>query len=189
MLLRRAQLEAIVRGEVTLAFRRWKRATVKPGGTLKTQVGVIAIDSIERVTMASITADDARAAGFERRADLIDELKRREGSVDRITLHFAGADPRVALRKKARISKAEREEIQAKLDGYDKRSKHGPWTQRVLKTIAKRPAVLAADLAISLGYEKAWFKPNVRKLKALGLTESLEIGYRLSPRGRAFLGK
>ena len=27
----------------------------------------------------------------------------------------------------------------------------------------------------------------MRKLKALGLTESLEVGYRLSPRGRAFL--
>jgi len=27
----------------------------------------------------------------------------------------------------------------------------------------------------------------VRKLKELGLTESLEVGYRLSPRGRALL--
>ena len=31
------------------------------------------------------------------------------------------------------------------------------------------------------------FKPLVRKLKALGLTESLEVGYRLSPRGAAVL--
>ncbi len=38
-------------------------------------------------------------------------------------------------------------------------------------------------------HETAWFKTNVRKLKALGLTESLEVGYRLSPRGRAFLEK
>lgn len=30
-------------------------------------------------------------------------------------------------------------------------------------------------------------KRDVRKLKALGLTESLEVGYRLSPRGRAYL--
>ena len=47
----------------------------------------------------------------------------------------------------------------------------------------------AGDLASALGYETAWFKTNVRKLKALGLTESLEVGYRLSPRGRAFLEK
>ena len=31
------------------------------------------------------------------------------------------------------------------------------------------------------------FKLNVRKLKALGLTESLEVGYRLSPRGKSLL--
>ena len=30
------------------------------------------------------------------------------------------------------------------------------------------------------------FKRNVRKLKELGLTESLEVGYRLSPRGEAY---
>jgi ribosomal protein S19E (S16A) len=29
----------------------------------------------------------------------------------------------------------------------------------------------------------------VRKLKELGLTESLEVGYRLSPRGRALLDR
>ena len=32
------------------------------------------------------------------------------------------------------------------------------------------------------------FKLNVRKLKQLGLTESLSTGYHLSPRGVAFLG-
>jgi hypothetical protein len=31
---------------------------------------------------------------------------------------------------------------------------------------------------------KQRFKTNVRKLKELGLTESLEVGYRLSPRGK-----
>jgi hypothetical protein len=31
------------------------------------------------------------------------------------------------------------------------------------------------------------FKTDVRKLKGLGLTESLEVGYRLSPRGVALL--
>ena len=32
------------------------------------------------------------------------------------------------------------------------------------------------------------FKRDVRKLKELGLTESLPVGYRLSPRGRAYRG-
>lgn len=35
--------------------------------------------------------------------------------------------------------------------------------------------------------EQRPFKANVRKLKELGLTESLEVGYRLSARGRALL--
>jgi biotin operon repressor len=49
--------------------------------------------------------------------------------------------------------------------------------------------VRAADLAAGLGRERAAFKADVRKLKELGLTESLEVGYRLSPRGRALLGR
>jgi hypothetical protein len=47
--------------------------------------------------------------------------------------------------------------------------------------------VLAADLAALLGREKHPFKRDVRKLKELGLTESMPVGYRLSPRGRALL--
>jgi hypothetical protein len=48
-------------------------------------------------------------------------------------------------------------------------------------------AVRAADLAQSLRQEKRRFKLDVRKLKELGLTESLPVGYRLSPRGHAVL--
>jgi ribosomal protein S19E (S16A) len=43
------------------------------------------------------------------------------------------------------------------------------------------------DLAAAAGRERHPFKTDVRKLKELGLTESLEVGYRLSPRGRALL--
>ena len=56
-----------------------------------------------------------------------------------------------------------------------------------LALIAERPAVRAGDLAESLGRERLSFKADVRKLKNLGLTLSLEIGYRLSPRGEAYL--
>ena len=45
----------------------------------------------------------------------------------------------------------------------------------------------AGDLADELGLERLAFKTDVRKLKALGLTESLPVGYRLSPRGQAWL--
>ena len=57
----------------------------------------------------------------------------------------------------------------------------------MLEVIAARPATRAADLAEQFGRETLPFKTDVRKLKNLGLTESLEVGYRLSPRGTAFL--
>jgi predicted transcriptional regulator len=58
----------------------------------------------------------------------------------------------------------------------------------VLRLIADRPAVRAPDLAAALGRETQPFKRDVRKLKELGLTHSLDVGYELSPRGRSYLG-
>jgi hypothetical protein len=49
------------------------------------------------------------------------------------------------------------------------------------------PAIRAPDLAHRLGRDTASFKQDVRKLKERGLTESLDIGYRLSARGVAVL--
>ncbi len=56
----------------------------------------------------------------------------------------------------------------------------------MLELIAENPGVRAPDLAARMGRETLPFKRDVRKLKELGLTESLEVGYRLSPRGRAY---
>jgi hypothetical protein len=47
----------------------------------------------------------------------------------------------------------------------------------------------STKLADAIGLERFEFKERVRKLKALGLTLSLDVGYRLSPRGEAFLEK
>ena len=69
----------------------------------------------------------------------------------------------------------------------DARSTNGPWTTMTLELIATNPGKRAAELAESAQMETKRFKTNVRKLKELGLTESLEVGYRLSPRGRVVL--
>jgi hypothetical protein len=79
--------------------------------------------------------------------------------------------------------------IDGRLDRLDAASPTGPWTRGTLDVIARRPGVRAADLAAELGRERLPFKADVRKLKRLGLTESLEVGYRLSPRGRAYVGR
>jgi hypothetical protein len=180
-------LRRIGEGEVTLAFRRWRRPSVKAGGTLRTRVGVLAIDSVEIVDEEQVTDADARRAGAVDREALLAGL-RPEGALHRIEFRLAGPDPRIALRKRSRISRAERTEIDARLARLDAVSRHGPWTAAVLELIAERPATRAPDLAASLGRETAPFKADVRKLKELGLTESLEVGYRLSPRGRAYYG-
>ena len=182
--------DGLVDGSVTVAFRYWKRATVKAGGTQMTPVGVLAIDAVERVAMRAITPADARAAGYDTRAALVADVARyrRPGTaLYRIAFHHAGEDPRRALREDDHVSERELQEIGARLARLDRSSRHGPWTRAVLELIRDNPATLAADLAQRRGRETLHFKADVRKLKTLGLTESLRVGYRLSPRGRAVL--
>ncbi|EHN08979.1 hypothetical protein PAI11_41960 [Patulibacter medicamentivorans] len=186
MLLQRAILDAIVRGEVSVQFRRWTRPSVKVGTVLRTAVGELEVESLRTVALERITKADARRAGTTVE-DLQGWLSRREGTVYRIGLRYLQPDRRVALREDDALDDAAVRELAARLDGIDARSKRGPWTREVLRLIEARPAELAAELAASLGREKLPFKADVRRLKELGLTESLEIGYRLSPRGRAFL--
>jgi hypothetical protein len=185
MLFNRRALDGIAAGEIDLAFRRWKRPTVRAGGTLRTRAGVLGIDAVEPIGERRIDAEQARRAGFASRRELISSL-RPEGRLFRVRFHRIGEDPRVALRSRARIGGSARAEIDTRLARMD-RARGEPWTHRVLEVIRDRPETLAADLAASLGMEKAPFKRDVRKLKELGLTESLPVGYRLSPRGRAYL--
>jgi hypothetical protein len=175
-------------GSVDLAFRRWRRLGVKAGGTQLTPAGLLAIDAVDVVEVGDISEDDARRAGHRDRAELVEELGRHpDGTLYRIAFHHAGADPRVALREDADVSEDDLAGIRARLMRLDRASSHGPWTEAVLRMIAARPAVRAADLAASLGRETQPFKTDVRKLKRLGLTESLDVGYRLSLRGRVVL--
>ncbi len=186
MLFKQETLRRIRSGEVTLAFRRWRRPTVRAGGTLRTRMGVLAIESVERIDEADITEADAQRAGARDRAQLLSQLG-GTGTLHRIAFSFAGADPRIALRERASLSAAERVAIDARLARFDAASRHGPWTAGVLRLIDEQPAIRAPELAAQSGLDTARFKTDVRKLKELGLTESLPIGYRLSPRGRAYL--
>jgi hypothetical protein len=187
VLIRRDVLDRVLTHEIDLAFRRWRRATVKPGGTLNTAVGLLAIDAVDIVDESEISVDEANRAGFASIAALRGELARRtEGDVYRIRLHHVGDDPRLALREDADLDAEQLAAIAARLDRLD-RARAEPWTRVVLELIRARPATRAPDLAASLGRETQPFKNDVRKLKTLGLTESLVVGYRLSPRGETFL--
>ena len=183
--MRKDTLERIAAGEVDVAFRWWTKPTVKAGGTLQTVVGQLAIRSVVRTTLAKVTVDDAKRAGFESKAALLKAFPRKPGSrLYRVEFALAGPDPRIALRERADLKDEEIEQISKRLARYDA---HRAWTRETLELIAAKPEVRAGDLAEHVGQERLPFKANVRKLKALGLTESLEVGYRLSPRGRAYL--
>jgi hypothetical protein len=190
MLIPRAILERIATGEVKLAFRVWRRPTVKTGGTLKTSVGVLAIDHLAVTTWDKVTERDAKLSGYASGEELRADVDRgREGELYCIRLRLAGADPRIALRAKAKLSKDELAEIQAALARLDARSSHGAWTMQVLSKIAAHPELPARELSKLVGVPKEQLKIDVRKLKNLGLTESMHPGYRISPRGRAVLAR
>jgi hypothetical protein len=189
MILRQRFLEGIQKGTITLAFRRWRRPSVKSGGTLLTAAGLLHIGDIEIVSEKDISSADAKRAGYDSRDSLVAELNERtEGQVYRIELGPLEPDPRVALRER-RVDDSELQDVIGRLNRLDARSSETPWTRRVLDIIDAHPAVRAGDLCAMVGEERLPFKLNVRKLKALGLTESLEVGYRLSPRGKALLDR
>jgi hypothetical protein len=183
--------DGIESGAITLTFRRWKRPQVVAGNTYRTAAGRVVVDAIDVVDPDRITNADATRAGFASRAELMGELR---GTPDlptyRIRLHAApGPDPRSVLAATDALSADDLAELRRRLDRLDRASARGPWTTDVLRAIAARPAVRAADLAASFGRETQPFKLDVRKLKNLGLTLSLEVGYRLSARGEAYLGQ
>lgn len=189
MLLRPTELEAIRDGRVDLAFRRWDRPRLRAGTKMRTAVGLVEVTEVCEVAPEAIGEDEARRAGHASRAELLARLEgHEERPVFRVGLRFAGADPRVALRERGDLSDDERALLMARLERLDRASRNGRWTTATLAIIARSPQVRAADLAAELGRETLAFKRDVRKLKELGLTESLDIGYRLSPRGRALVG-
>ena len=190
MLFKRHVLDGLADGTITVVFRRWARPRVRAGSKLRTAVGVLSIDAVDELDFAGITDDDARRSGFLSRTALLDDLaSQRDGRVYRIALHVAGPDPRVELRGRDALTGDELADVERRLARLDAASRHGAWTLAVLRLIRDRPEVRAADLAPTRGQETLAFKRDVRKLKELGLTESLEVGYRLSARGRAVLDR
>jgi biotin operon repressor len=152
--------------------------------------GFVDVTDIRRVRSDSITNADARRAGYRDKASLLRDISKRGRTRERlyrVEWRYAGAhDPRAMLAADGKLSDEELALITKKLRAMDHRSPK-PWTRPTLDLIATRPAVVSTQLAKQLGMERFAFKANVRKLKALGLTISLDVGYKLSPRGNAYL--
>ncbi len=189
MMIRPTELRAIKDGEIDLAFRRWERPRVVVGTKMRTGVGLLEVVSVEQVEVADLTDDDARRAGSPSLAALVKALEpRADRPTWRVGLRHAGEDPRALLRD-AVPDRAEAAAIVERLERLDRSSSYGAWTRETLDLIDRNAERRAPDLAAKAGRETADFKKDVRKLKELGLTESLAIGYRLSPRGEVVVDK
>ena len=177
-------LRGIAEGRITLAFRRWESPRVKVGARQRNALGVIEITSV--ATVDAISDDDAVAAGFANASEALASIdkKSRGGSLFRIAVRYVGADPRLTLREHAVLDPDELDSLRRRLRWLDRVD---PWTESYLRLIAANPGVVARELAPQVGMERDPFKIRVRRLKDLGLTESLLVGYRISPRGAAVL--
>lgn len=187
VLLNRDTAEGIANGSITLVLRRWDAPRAKPGGTQRTMVGTIRVDDVtEHPGSYRVTAAQARAAGYPDAKTAQKELDRRPARHTYIiAVSYLAPDERPELAADDRLSPADVEAITTRLDRWDAAS--SPWTRQYLKMIGDNEAIRAPDLAARVGLDVPRFKRRVRQLKGLGLTISLDVGYRLSPRGRAYL--
>lgn len=180
----------LVSGAITLTYRRWEKPHVRAGGRYRCHpIGVLEVDSIERVRVAAITEADALLAGFATRQALVDYLAElgplnAADEVFRVALHHGGDGDRIELALETALAPDDVAAITAKLAKMDKPK---PWTKKTLAIIDAQPRIAASKLAAQLGRETLPFKTDVRRLKKLGLTQSFEVGYEISPRGRAYL--
>jgi hypothetical protein len=187
MLFTAATLRGLTEGRVSCTYRRWEVVRPKVGSRFTTSAGVVEVTSITRADEQQLTERDADEAGFDSVADLIKWCRAKgNGDLYRIGIALAGPDPRIELRRTNNLETADVAALNAKLDRMD-RAAEQPWTRSTLRQIQRLPGVVSTELAAEVGQERRAYKLRVRRLKALGLTESLERGYRLSPRGEAYL--
>jgi hypothetical protein len=176
-------------GTITLTFRTWDRPQAKVGGRYRTGGLLLEVTAVSQVSPNSITDRDARRAGRASSNALRQWLEAlgHDGMVWRVEFRCLGEDDRIARRNDTRLDRSKIERLQARLNRLDGASSIGDWTEKTLQLIDTYPGVVSTRLAQRMKMERQAFKLNVRKLKELGLTESLEVGYRLSPLGEAFM--
>ncbi len=179
----------IADGSITVAFRGWKRPTVVAGRPYRTGGGRIEVVSVRPIEPEAITGADARRAGYRDAEEVLAHVRTDEDrALYRVEFRLLDEpDPREELAERADLTDTDIGEISAGLERLDRAARSGPWTGQTLALIERHPARRAPDLAEMVGRETKPFKLDVRKLKNLGLTRSLRIGYELSARGRAYL--
>jgi hypothetical protein len=190
LLFKKAYWEGLTSGAITLTFRRWHKPHVKAGGRYRCHpIGVLEVDDVRQVKVASLTTADAKRAGFPSRDALVAYLAElgpldEDAEVYRVELHHGGDGDRVPLALETWLTADDVAALRARLARMDEPE---AWTAKTLALIENNPRVAASTLAAKVNRETAPFKADVVKLKKLGLTQSFEVGYEIAPRGRAYL--
>jgi len=175
-------------GSITVTFRTWAKPQAKEGGRYRVGGMLLEATAVREVPVGGMTDADAVTAG---EADLPTLLQRLgqpapKATVWRVDLRYLGIDDRIERRALDSLTPDDIAALRTRLDRLD-RSAGKPWTRTTLRLIEQYPGVVSTELARHTGQERPDFKINVRKLKEMGLTESLTVGYQLSPRGVALL--
>jgi biotin operon repressor len=189
VLFERRLREGIHEGRIVLTFRRWNRRQVVAGHRYRTGSDIIEVDAVDPVTQRDIDAGQAKEAGYGTVREVLADLRGdKKTPLYRVRFHRVDEpDPRAELAAQSDLTGQELAALSAQLTRMDNSGSRGPWTRAVLTQIADHPATVSTVLASTLGWERQDFKLHVRRLKQLGLTISLDVGYRLSPRGEAYL--
>ena len=182
----------IVDGAVRLPFRLWEKPHVKVGGRYRVHpIGVVEVNTVESVALAEISEADALAGGFQSRDELLSYMEpvakkplTPSTPVFRVGFVHGGDGDHVSIALETELSSEALADLEKRLARLER---EGPWVKKVMALIDKHPRVAASQLAKRLKRETEPFKIDVRKLKKLGLTQSFEVGYEVSPRGRKFL--
>ena len=189
MLFEKRLREGIHEGRITLAFRRWQRGQVVAGHRYRTGLDLVEAEAVDIVATGDVDSGQARAAGYATVRDLLASL-RGDAGLPLYRIRFRRLDepdPRAELAAATSLTSDEVAALAARLARMDRAGARGPWTASVLAQILSWPGVSSAVLAEEMGWVRADLKLQVRRLKELGLTISLDVGYRLSPRGEAYL--
>jgi hypothetical protein len=191
----REQRDLIESGQMRVTYRDWQSPHVRVGGRYGLGVGSIVIEDCDLVPASEIGDEEAREAGFPDRETLLAVLAHRRSasevavdSVYRIAFRYEAAPPPSKVETE-RLTDHDAALLMEKLDGLDARGAYGPWTWDVLHAVAENPGLRARELAALFDRELLSFKADIRKLKRLGLTLSLDVGYEISPRGQALLDR
>jgi hypothetical protein len=176
-------------GSITLTVRAWTKPQAKTGGHYRVAGMLLEATDVRQVPAGELTEADAVAAGEESLSQLLARLgdPAPDQLVWKVGLRYMGRDDRHDRREHDDLTDDDLAALKTRLDRLDARSPSGPWTRTTLRLIEKYPGVVSTALARHAKQDRPAFKINVRKLKEMGLTESLDIGYRLSPRGEALL--